>query len=269
MPHVFVSYRRSDSQHITDRIYERLAHHFSKENVFKDVDSIPLGTDFRSVIADAVKQADVFLAVVGPTWIAATDERNTRRLDDPSDFVRIETEVALANSIPVIPIMVGNASIPPAQELPESLRDLHFRQGQAVRPDPDFQNDMSRLISSIEKICGIHHTSSRPSPEQRVSPEFVELVKHRAEMVLAYIEEQKQAAIADAQRHMHATQSWMAIARRYEQDCDLFLKLHGQYLAAVNDGRTQVAHEILGDMYKLIYRCRHEPHREPPSLCMG
>jgi hypothetical protein len=44
---IFISYRRDDSVDITGRIYDRLVQHFSRDTVFKDVDSIPLGIDFR------------------------------------------------------------------------------------------------------------------------------------------------------------------------------------------------------------------------------
>jgi len=44
---IFVSYRRQDSADVTGRIYDRLVQRFDKEQIFKDVDSIPLGVDFR------------------------------------------------------------------------------------------------------------------------------------------------------------------------------------------------------------------------------
>ena len=47
MPRVFISYRRSDSVTITGRIYDHLVHAFGDDSVFKDVDDIPLGVDFR------------------------------------------------------------------------------------------------------------------------------------------------------------------------------------------------------------------------------
>ena len=47
---VFVSYRRRDSALVTVRIRDRLARHIGAESVFMDVDSIPLGKDFRVAI---------------------------------------------------------------------------------------------------------------------------------------------------------------------------------------------------------------------------
>jgi hypothetical protein len=48
MQALFISYRRSDSEAYTGRLYDRLTLQFGKDTVFKDVDSIPLGTDFRT-----------------------------------------------------------------------------------------------------------------------------------------------------------------------------------------------------------------------------
>ena len=74
------------------------------------------------------------------------------RLDDPRDFVRIEIESALQGQISVIPVLVGGASIPSAERLPDSIQDLSYRQGIAVRSDQDFHRDMDRLIEHLKKL---------------------------------------------------------------------------------------------------------------------
>jgi len=37
----------------------------------------------------------VLLAIIGPGWLTATDERSRQRPDDPDDVVRLEIEAAL------------------------------------------------------------------------------------------------------------------------------------------------------------------------------
>ena len=64
-PAIFISYRREDSSDVTGRIYDRLCQHFGKESVFKDVDSIPLGVDFRKHLGDSVGQCNILLTVIG------------------------------------------------------------------------------------------------------------------------------------------------------------------------------------------------------------
>ena len=146
---IFVSYRRQDSADVTGRIYDRLVQRFDKEQIFKDVDSIPLGVDFREHLGRVVGQCDVLLAVVGNEWLAA-DSSGRRRIDDAKDFVRIEIESALERNIPVIPVLVRGASMPSEADLPASLLPLAYRHGMAVRPDPDFHRDMDRLIQGLE-----------------------------------------------------------------------------------------------------------------------
>jgi TIR domain len=147
---VFISYRRDDSADITGRIYDRLIQHFSREIVFKDVDSIPLGIDFRQHLENALSQCRVLLAIVGSDWMGSGTVGGKRRIDDPRDHLRLELEVALARNIPVIPVLVRRASIPSEDQLPPSLRSLAYRNGIQIRPDPDFHGDMDRLIKGIE-----------------------------------------------------------------------------------------------------------------------
>lgn len=148
IPAIFLSYRRDDSSDVTGRIYDRLTQHFGKEAVFKDVDSIPLGVDYRKHLGDSVGQCDVLLAVLGRQWLAGTPGQ--RRIDDVRDFVRIEIEAALQRDIPVVPVLVQGATVPDLQALPESLQSLVYRNGIPVRPDPDFHGDMDKLIRGIE-----------------------------------------------------------------------------------------------------------------------
>lgn len=146
---IFVSYRRSDSADVTGRIYDRLVQRFGKEQIFKDVDSIPLGLDFREYVGEVVGRCNLLLAVVGDQWLTA-NAAGTRRIDDPKDLVRIEIEAALARKIPVVPVLVRGASVPEEQELPPSLAGLTYRNGIKVRSDPDFHHDMDRLIAGID-----------------------------------------------------------------------------------------------------------------------
>lgn len=147
--HIFISYRRSDSADIAGRIYDRLIEKYGKNPIFKDVDSIPLGVDFREYLGMKVSECNVFLAIIGDRWVDASDATGKKRLEDPSDFVRIEIESALERGIPVIPLMVRGAQMPVEENLPISLRKLVFKNGIQIRPDPDFHHDMDRLISAL------------------------------------------------------------------------------------------------------------------------
>jgi hypothetical protein len=148
-PSVFISYRRADSADVTGRIYDRLTRHFGPSAIFKDVESIPLGIDFKEHLEKAVGKCKVFLVVIGDKWLEAAEASQKQRLQDPRDLVRIEVETALNRNIPVIPLLVRGASMPAEEKLPPSLGKLSYRNAIPIRPDPDFHRDMDRLIEAI------------------------------------------------------------------------------------------------------------------------
>jgi hypothetical protein len=156
MPKVFISYRRSDSADAAGRLYDRLEARFGRDNVFMDVDDIPLGVDFRRHLQEAVGRCDVLLVVIGEHFSDARYEdgpkEDRRRLDDPTDFVRVEIEAALARSIPVVPVLVGRASMPGEEELPDGLKPLAYRNAAEVRAGVDFPAQVDRLVRGIERL---------------------------------------------------------------------------------------------------------------------
>ncbi len=150
MPRIFISYRRSDSAAASGRIYDRLSVAFSEKSVFKDVDVIPPGANYPSLLNEAIAHCDVLLAIIGLDWLTAVESNGQRRLDNPDDFVRIEIEAALKrDAVLVIPILVDDATMPATTELPETLRPLYYRNAAIVRNDPDFNRDIARLITTI------------------------------------------------------------------------------------------------------------------------
>jgi hypothetical protein len=148
---IFISYRRQDSAYITGRIYDVLTAQFGKTTVFKDVDSMPLGFDFRDHIQEQVGRCSVLIAVIGKSWNAPSDQGD-RRLDDQRDHLRIEIETALERRIPVIPVLVDGVEMPAEKDLPPSLAKLAYHHGISVRPDPDFHNDADRLARGVEPL---------------------------------------------------------------------------------------------------------------------
>jgi hypothetical protein len=146
---IFISYRREETAYPAGWLYDRLVERFGSGQVFKDVDSIQLGDDFVEVITGAVGSCDVLLALIGKQWLTVTDGQGRRRLDDPEDFVRLEIEAALARDVRVIPILVDEARMPPASELPGSLAGLVRRQALELSP-ARFDFDTGRLLRVLD-----------------------------------------------------------------------------------------------------------------------
>lgn len=148
---IFISYRRSDSIYATERIYDQLTSHYGSRSVFKDVDSIPYGADFREHIRHWISRCQVLLAVIGPTWLTVTSD-GKQRLDNPEDWVRTEIEAALAQKIVVIPLLIDHAPMPDVKKLPDSLQAISYYNRAQVRPNPDFHHDVKRLIQNLDRI---------------------------------------------------------------------------------------------------------------------
>lgn len=150
MPCIFISYRRDDTGYIAGMLAERLEDAFGSQSVFIDVDAIPLGVDFREYLNQAVAKSDLMLALIGDDWLNTKNAQGLRRLDDPADFVRIEIEAALKENIPVVPVLLGQASMPLESSLPPSLQALAFRNAAEIRSGRDLTYHIEQLIRGIK-----------------------------------------------------------------------------------------------------------------------
>ena len=151
MTKITVSYRRNDSDAITGRIFDRLVAHYGADAVFRDIDNIPPGFDYRKYISDALASTDILLAIVGPQWIGRTSD-GIIRIQEPTDLVRIEVEAALRKDIPVVPVLVGHANMPQPTDLPDGLQDFAFRHAVKVDAQEDFDDHVRRLIRSLDRL---------------------------------------------------------------------------------------------------------------------
>jgi hypothetical protein len=61
---VFLCYRRDDSAGYAGRIQDRLAQELGRDLLFMDVDTIPLGVNFATVLHNEVAKCEVLLAVI-------------------------------------------------------------------------------------------------------------------------------------------------------------------------------------------------------------
>ncbi len=161
---VFISYRRDDSKYQARMVHTAFCQTVPRDHVFMDVDSIPPGANFRKILKDWVDQCEILLALIGPGWIDAIDPKTSRRrLDNPSDFVRIEIGEALARDIPVVPVLLDGTPMPDPDLLPDDLKELVDRQAEFVEYRT-FDADVERLIRKLRLTQGGTHSGSMPKP---------------------------------------------------------------------------------------------------------
>jgi uncharacterized membrane protein YhaH (DUF805 family) len=159
---IFINYRRGDDQAAAGRLYDRLLQHFDREQLFMDVDAIEPGVDFVKSLDEQVAVCIAFIAVIGPRWLDARNNDGTPRLDNPTDYVRVEIESALKRDIRVIPVLVDGASMPRPSELPPSLQALARRNAVEIAHHR-FAADCDDLARHIKRALGVAITPSAPA----------------------------------------------------------------------------------------------------------
>jgi hypothetical protein len=147
---VFICYRRTDTDTLVDFLYPRLADALSPEALFRDVDDMPKGVDFRKEIQRALRQATIVLVMIGPNWVSGSA---SGRLDDSEDHVRIEIETALGlPGVRVVPVLVNEMQMPQTPQLPTPLGPLRFKDAVRLRSGPrDFANDADQLVRILRE----------------------------------------------------------------------------------------------------------------------
>jgi TIR domain len=125
MSRIYISYRRTDAAAYAGRLFDHLSDHFGRGFVFMDIQGgIARGQDFVQVIDAALNTCDVALVMIGKHWATITGPDGNPRLDDPNDWVRVETAAVLRRNVLVIPVLIEGARLPEPASLPEELRPL-------------------------------------------------------------------------------------------------------------------------------------------------
>jgi hypothetical protein len=145
MAGIFINYRRDDAPGVAGRLFDRLSKNFSQSEMFIDVDTMKPGLDFVKQLDEQVSRCDVVLAVIGPSWLNAKDEKGRRKLDLQRDPVRIELSSALKREIPVIPVLVNGTAMPAEDDLPDDLKSLANRHSR-------FAADSEAVIRALNGI---------------------------------------------------------------------------------------------------------------------
>jgi hypothetical protein len=142
---LFIAYRRADDAGNAGRVGDRLRRHFGPGQVFKDVDSLPIGVDFPTFIRTKLRVAFAMVVIIGPRW--ASDPR----LHDPNDLHREEIRTALERGIYIVPVLVGGAAMPRADGLPADIRSLVYRNAVEIT-ETRVEYDTGILINNLDVV---------------------------------------------------------------------------------------------------------------------
>jgi hypothetical protein len=149
---IFINYRHGDSPGTAGRICDHLKDALGPDSLFIDAD-IPKGEDFEKYLKTQLNGSFVFLAIIGPNWLRVRDKEGHRRLDMDDDWVRVEIATALVRQIKVIPVIIDDAAVPDASDLPADLRPLAKHQAITLR-NRQFDQDFAALVEMLREALG-------------------------------------------------------------------------------------------------------------------
>jgi formylglycine-generating enzyme required for sulfatase activity len=179
MSKVFISYRRDDSAGYAHAIHSRLLQHFSKDQVFMDVDTMEPGVNFVRAIEQAVGKCDVLVALIGKRW-AGSEPGGTSRFDNTKDYVRLEVSTALARDIRVIPVLVDGMTMPNEDSLPPPVQPITQRNAIEIS-NTRFNYDVDQLITAVRKVLDATEAKRKDEEERRRSEEERNQAEQEAE----------------------------------------------------------------------------------------
>jgi RNA polymerase sigma factor (sigma-70 family) len=103
------------------------------------------------LVATAERQADEIVAAARTHAVPADV---TRRNWDPHDWIRQEIATALSLDLRVVPVLLSDAALPSAGELPDDLAALTRRRYWRVKPTTA-ATDISRLVENLAELLGL------------------------------------------------------------------------------------------------------------------
>ena len=145
---IFINYRRGDAAGFAGRLSDALGRYFGDGRVFRDIDGIEGGANFEDVLKQTAQAADAMIVLIGRDWMTITNKSGQRRLHEPDDWVAREITAALERKIPVFPVLIEDAAMPRAEELPESLKPL-VRHNAISLSDNRWNSDVARLAKIV------------------------------------------------------------------------------------------------------------------------
>jgi hypothetical protein len=166
---IFICYRRDDSKDWARFLQRRLAAAFGADNVFLDIVKLDPGVDFRVAIRRELASCNTLLAIVGPNWLTVTDDHG-RCIDNEEDWVRAELEFALEaeGQIRIFPVLVNDADMPDAADVPSSLALFTYKQAFELHL-ADLDGQVERLVARLRtpkppKFAKLSEIKARTAP---------------------------------------------------------------------------------------------------------
>ncbi len=161
MKKIVVSYRREPDQFVAGHLSRELRSKFGESQVIRDKESIEGGVSWKQYVLNEIDRDTALLVLIGKDWGTVRGTGENRRLDNPDDPIRLEIADGLRDGAAIIPLLLENAQMPSASELPTELAPLAELNALKLR-DGDWDADVAKIVQRLERL-GIQ-PSVRPDP---------------------------------------------------------------------------------------------------------
>lgn len=156
---IFISYHRDDAAADANALYQSLRAEFGDHPIFKDVDNVPLGANWKSTVREAVLGSAVVVMVMGRGWRY-------------SDAIQIEVETALEAGLPIIPLLMNGTRMEDVTgDLTGEAAVLAELNAAAV-DHSSWNRDLIPVLEALHTILG---TQSVPTGKPPQRSEIVEI----------------------------------------------------------------------------------------------
>jgi len=174
MTGILISYRQADAEASTIALRDNLAGVFGDDHVFLKKDALLAG-NWREQIQGELEQCKVVLVVIGPRWLTIADEQDRPRIQLPDDVHHQEIAFVLNRSdVTLIPVLVDEAPMPRAEQLPPDLRKLPDQQTRSIGDTQARRKaDLAVLVEDIRSVGGIQpraQSTPQDQPGSRTAP---------------------------------------------------------------------------------------------------
>ena len=169
MKKIFVSYRREPDQYVAGNLCRELRRQFGDSQVLRDKESIEGGVSWKKYVLNQIDRNAILLVLIGRGWSDIVGADGSRRLDDPEDPIRLEIADALRDEAAVIPLLLENAQMPQATELPADIAAIAELNALKLR-DGDWEADVAKIAQRLERLGAnrIAGPDALPAPKRSV-----------------------------------------------------------------------------------------------------
>ena len=166
MRKIFITYRRTEAEYAAGALGRELRSRFGDDQIFRDKEDIAGGASWKQQLLHEIDKDSALLVLIGRDWANVKDGQGRRRLENPTDGVRLEISDGLKDGAAIIPVLLENAQMPDETELPPELQGLADFNALKLR-DGDWQHDVEIICRTLERSGFKSIASVAPEPPSK------------------------------------------------------------------------------------------------------